>query len=237
MRREIKNVILRNLIYYLAGAMAVWHVLLATLVLVDTIYIVSVDLMIAMVLIFLLYPAGKWAPRQRPSCVDVVLSVAAVAVGVYTIVQYPSYMYRMGFPTNYDIIVGCIAIALSLEAARRTIGPVLPIIAALSIMYCFLGEYVPGDFASKRLSLGRVIFHLFCGLEGIYGVMLIVMGTVIFLFVLFAAFVRNSATSRFIMDISYSIVGKAVGGPAKLAVGVSGFMGMLTSILIIIVNA
>src|SRR3546814_14233834 len=63
-------------------------------------------LMLTSVLVFLLYPARKGAPTDRPSIVDLVLvALTVVSIG-YWIDQYVSYaMFRVSSPNQTDLIV------------------------------------------------------------------------------------------------------------------------------------
>mgnify|MGYP001615081985 CR=1 FL=1 len=48
--------------------------------------------------------------------------------------------------TQFDLALGVVATVLILEITRRILGPILPILAIFSILYAFLGPYLPGDF-------------------------------------------------------------------------------------------
>src|SRR3546814_3259029 len=61
------------------------------------------------VLVFLLYPARKGSPTDRPSIVDLVLlALTVVSIG-YWIDQYVRYAtFRFSSPNKTDSIMGCI---------------------------------------------------------------------------------------------------------------------------------
>ncbi|MBU2227270.1 MAG: TRAP transporter fused permease subunit, partial [Proteobacteria bacterium] len=65
-------------------------------------------------------------------------------------------------------------------------------------------------------------------LEGPYGFITGVSANYIFLFILFAGIIRNTAVGQFIMDFSMSVIGMFRGGPAKMAVIASSLMGMVS---------
>ncbi|MFQ9867869.1 MAG: hypothetical protein ACLRWP_13425 [Bilophila wadsworthia] len=88
-------------------------------------------------------------------------------------------------PTTRDIIFGLMLVVLLLEATRRVIGPALPIIASIFILYVITGPHLPDFLAFKGASLSRFISQMTMDTEGIYGVPLHVSATVVFLFVLF----------------------------------------------------
>ncbi|MQA17844.1 MAG: hypothetical protein GEV09_28465, partial [Pseudonocardiaceae bacterium] len=54
-------------------------------------------------------------------------------------------------------VAGSALVLLTLEAARRTVGWVVPIICVAFIAYGFIGPYVPAPFDSNNYSFGRII--------------------------------------------------------------------------------
>src|SRR3546814_16948739 len=78
--------------------------------------------MLTSVLVFLLYPARKGAPTDRPSAVDLALVVLTVVCIGYWIDQYVSYaMFRVSSPSQTDLVMGAIAILVMLETSRRAL--------------------------------------------------------------------------------------------------------------------
>src|SRR5690625_7727636 len=63
--------------------------------------------------------------------------------------------------------------------------------------------------------------------EGIYGTAIGVSATYIFLFVLFGAFLNRTGMGQLFNDSAMAIAGKSAGGPAKVAVISSGFLGSI----------
>lgn len=63
--------------------------------------------------------------------------------------------------------------------------------------------------------------------QGIFGVVIGVASTYIFLFILFGAFLRASGFINFANDLALTFAGRSAGGPAKVAVIGSGMMGMI----------
>jgi TRAP-type uncharacterized transport system fused permease subunit len=55
----------------------------------------------------------------------------------------PEQVLRMGVPLTIDVIFGTALIVVLLEAVRRTIGIVVPIIIIVFIGYAVLGPYIP----------------------------------------------------------------------------------------------
>lgn len=187
----------------------------------------AIVLLFSLVLCFFVYPLIK-KQEGKLTILDIALALLSVVVTLYTVYNFEAFIMRAGIPTTIDIIMGAAAIILVLEAARRTIGWVLPFIAVLFIVYAFMGQYVPGIFSHQGYSFTRVINQLYMTTEGIYGTALGVAGTFVFLFILFGSFLEKSGASQYFMDVAISLTGKSKGGPAKIAILASGMMGSIS---------
>jgi TRAP transporter 4TM/12TM fusion protein len=181
-----------------------------------------------LMLCFLLYPAFKRSPRTRPSYLDILLTVMSTLTVGYWIIEWPTYAYRIGNPTDLDILVGSVLIILVIEVARRVLGKILPILAILFIFYALFGRYLSGLLAHKGFIMVRTIEFLACGTGSIYGVVTNTYATFVFPFIVFAAFLQVSGSGKAIQNLAMAIAGKTAGGPAKIAVVASGIMGSVT---------
>ncbi len=164
---------------------------------------------------------------------DVVLVLLSSAFSVFIFLEFNNLVFRAGLPLKLDLIIGAFAFLLVLEGARRSIGPPLPIIAFLVLINCYLGPYfldIPGlsFFAHRGYSVERIIEHMFLGTEGIYGIPLGVVATFVFHFVLFGIFISKTGLGQLFMDLAMALAGWSAGGPAKVAVISSGFMGSIS---------
>ena len=164
---------------------------------------------------------------------DVFFALMASWVSVYIFVEFNTLVFRAGLPSEMDLIVGAFAILLVLEGARRSIGPPLPLISFFVLINCYLGPYfldIPGldFFAHRGYSVSRIIEHMYLGTEGIYGIPLGVVATFVFHFVLFGIFISKTGLGQLFMDIAMAIAGWSSGGPAKVSVISSGFLGSIS---------
>jgi len=127
-----------------------------------------------------------------------------------------------------DIIVGVVLVVLLLEAARRSLGPFLLIVACGFIFYSFFGPYMPDVIAFKGVSFRRFMSQMTISTEGIYGIPLDVSAMIVFLFVLFGSMLDKAGGGRFFIDLAFSLLGRFKGGPAKAAVLASGLTGLVS---------
>ncbi|MDF1592280.1 MAG: TRAP transporter fused permease subunit [Desulfobacterales bacterium] len=177
------------------------------------------------VLVFILYPARKKSP-ERITVVDFLLIAATIAMVVYFITQFEAMEDRVGSLSQQDFFFGTLAVIVSLESCRRVLGPLLPGLGVLLLVYCLFGAYFPGDLAHKGFSLQRVFEYLY-SLEGIFGVITRTYASYIFLFILFGSFLIATKTGDFFIDMALCLVGRGKGGAAKVAVLGSGFIGSI----------
>lgn len=182
----------------------------------------------ALFLAFTAYPALKSSPRDRVPLYDWLLAAAAIGAVLYLVVFYRELAMRPGLPTRGDIIAAVVGVVLLLEASRRAEGPWMPIIAIVALLYVFLGPYLPGLMAHRGSSLSRAASHFWLTSEGVFGVALGVSTNFIFLFVLFGALLEKAGAGNYFIQLSFALLGKFRGGPAKAAVVSSGLTGMIS---------
>jgi TRAP transporter 4TM/12TM fusion protein len=136
---------------------------------------------------------------------------------------------RGGYETSGDIAIGVVGLLLVLEAARRTLGWALPILAMLFLAYAVGGAQMPDWlFPHRGFPVDRIVAHAFLHSQGVFGVALSVMFTYVFLFVVFGAVLGATGATQFVIDFTARVFGRRPGGPAKVAVISSGLMGSLS---------
>ena len=188
----------------------------------------AIHLAFGISLIFLMYPTStKWS-RKSMNPFDVVLAILGAACAMYIVVEYDQLVLRAGLNTDFDMMVGILGTILVIEAARRTVGWPMVIVACLFILYALLGPYMPGLLAHRGVDFGELVSHLFFTTEGIFGTPMGVSSTFIYLFILFGAYLECTGLGKFFIDLANAVAGWASGGPAKVAVLSSGLMGTVS---------
>ena len=187
---------------------------------------------IGLVLGFLMVPfsrrgAGSWWVRV----IDGTFVLLTVLSCGYLVANASELGQRAALYTGMDIAVGAVGLVLVLEAARRTIGWALPILALLFIVYAH--ESVARDLPDWMFPHGgqdweALIGQTYLRTEGVFGTALGVMFKYVFLFVLFGAFLQASGATEYIIELATRLLGKRSGGPAKVSVLASGLMGSLS---------
>lgn len=136
--------------------------------------------------------------------------------------------FRMGNPNIYDMTFGCILIVLVLDIARRTLGWILPLIICVFISYALFGPQFPGVLKHPGVSFKTFVSSMYFPSEGIYGVTLWVVSTIVFHFVLFGVIAQRTGLGQLFIDNATILAGQYTGGPAKVSVVSSAFFGTIS---------
>ncbi|MDR1395397.1 MAG: TRAP transporter fused permease subunit, partial [Deltaproteobacteria bacterium] len=185
----------------------------------------SVHLALALAIIFWLYPSSK---KSWSLTADSLLAVLSLIGAGYITLNHEAIAFRGGRPLGRELILGFMTMILVLEAGRRVLGRVLPILAIIAILYCLYGQYAPGFFQHRGVSVNRLIQHMYLTHEGVFGVALGVSSTYIIMFILFGAFLSRSGGIRLFNNTALALTGRLAGGPAKVAVIASALMGTIS---------
>lgn len=179
--------------------------------------------------LLLFAPTKRLANSRWALFVDLVLIAATVVGSVYVFNTFESYSERVGLPaTAPDVIFGLIIFVVMFEVARRVVGLAFPIVTAVFVAFAFLGPWIPAPFTHSGFDLPRFMATFFYTLNGPYGEITQISANYILIFIIFAAFIMHSGAGEFIRDLAMVVLGRVRGGPAKIAVVASSFMGMLT---------
>jgi TRAP transporter 4TM/12TM fusion protein len=215
-----------RILFYIALAFSVFQVATAGFHLVSSQVLRAVHVGFALLLTFLIFPArGEGRPNPWMAWV---LGALAVAGAAYQWIFEADLIQRSGTLTLGDMVIGSVTVLLVFEAARRVMGLGLPIICLIFLLYAMFGEYIPGALGHRPFGLDQIVNQLAFGTEGLYGTPTYVSATYIFLFVLFGAFLEQSGMIQLFTDFAMGLFGHRRGGPAKVAVASSAFMGTIS---------
>ncbi len=167
---------------------------------------------------------------------DLVFMILGVITALYVgfawrgvpILGIEEQTFRMGNPNSYDIALGVIIILLVLDITRRLLGWVLPLIICIFISYALLGTYFPGILKHPGVKFNTFVSSMYFPQEGIYGVTLWVVSTIVFHFVLFGVIAQKTGLGKLFIDNATILAGRYTGGPAKVSVVSSAFFGTIS---------
>ncbi len=197
----------------------------------------GIHLAFALLLCFLMFPAARSLATVRFPIYDVVLALLGAGCALYLWLGYEGLVERDGIPMNIDVfgfsfpfeaVLGGIGILLLLEGTRRAIGLPLVIVASVFLVYSIFGQSMPDIISHRGVSPSRLISYHWLGGEAIFGIPIDVSVSFVFLFVLFGALMDKAGAGKYFLDLSFAMVGKYRGGPAKAAILASGMTGAIS---------
>src|SRR5699024_8291641 len=190
----------------------------------------SIHVAVGLALVYMLYPMFKKQDRSKLPVLDWVLAAISLFTAGYILIEYDAIVTeRGGIPNTIDIIMAIITVVLILEAARRVTGWILPILALVFLAYPFFShmDFLPNMMMTRPFDAGDIFDQLYLKTEGLYSTAIGASVNFIFLFILFGAFLQKSGMGQFFNDLAMALAGAQKGGPAKVAVVSSGFMGSI----------
>jgi len=201
----------------------------------------GIHLAFGMLLTFLMFPAAKSLAERSLPWYDVALAITGCAAALYlffgyaglvdragTLLAFDVSLFGLAFKFPFEVILGGIGIVLLLEATRRAIGLPLVIVALLFLVYSIFGQSMPEIISHKGVSLSRLVGYQWLGGEAIFGIPIDVSTSFVFLFVLFGALLDQAGAGQYFLNLSFAMVGRFRGGPAKAAILASGMTGMIS---------
>ncbi|HEY5166446.1 MAG TPA: TRAP transporter fused permease subunit [Pseudolabrys sp.] len=207
----------------IAVAMTLFH-LYAAYDIVPTQALRYIHVSFVLLLSFLLFPlAGRF--RNRVQWFDVIPALAGIGIIAYALWGGDDFLDRAAVPERWDVILGGIFVVLVLEAARRTTGPIMPVVAVLFIAYAMFGPYLPPPWTHRGFDVARLVGHLFITLEGIFGVAVDVSATLIIMFTIYGAILQHSGAGKFFIDFSLAVMGGKPSSAGRAVVASSFLLG------------
>lgn len=187
----------------------------------------SLHVSMMLALCFIMYPFSKKSDLAKPTFFDWLLVVLSFAAPAYIYTDYLGVVERAGNANQTDMVMATLLVVLVLEASRRVSGNALSILSLVFIAYGLYGRSMPGMFMHRGYDWTSLSNHFFANTEGIYGTSVSVAASYIFLFILFGCVMQKSGMGQFFNDMALALAGHTKGGPAKVSVIASGFLGSI----------
>ena len=187
--------------------------------------------------------ANTWWRYANVPLWDWLFIVAGIAASLYVGITWyeinfdflgvhfflPEQVLRQGNPEPIDVVFGTVLVLVLLEATRRTLGLVVPIIIIVFTMYAVLGQYIPIQILRHPgINWAQYINNMYFPAEGIFGITLWIVSTVVFHFVLFGVLAQRMGLGQFFVDMATVMAGRYTGGLAKVSVVSSAFFGTIS---------
>src|SRR5699024_1119005 len=148
----------------------IWSLLFARI---EPINQMSIHFSFILVLTFFLYTFSEnIQPRKVYQLMDGLFMLIAASCGVYYFVHAERIATRIvgvDALTNWDILFGLAFVLLCIEAARRTIGLAIIVVALFFIVYALFGHLLSGIWYHNEISFIEMLDHLAYSYNGLLG--------------------------------------------------------------------
>ena len=166
---------------------------------------------------------GKAGQKKVPFY-DVIAAVVIIAISFY----FASNAWDMVQAGWSNLYLGVVVWLMMMELARRSGGIPFLLVVVLLGMYPLVADYFPGLLMGIPYQFEYMIeAHVFRA-EGMMGITTKIVAEIILGFLVFAGVLLATGAGGFFIDLANASFGRYRGGPAKVAVVASGFMGSLS---------
>jgi TRAP transporter 4TM/12TM fusion protein len=191
----------------------------------------STSLALMSLLAFLFFPLGRKsfaAPLTWHFAVDLAAMAVVLGAQVWTLVHIDRFVDPGYTATTADIVIGTLLILAVLEGTRRTVGWGLTLTAVFFIVQTLHADWFFGIFYGPPTPWRTMVESFFGKEEGLYGIPVAIMSSVLILFILFSAFLSTTGIGEFFVRLATALAGRLTGGPAKVSVFSSALLGTIS---------
>ena len=192
----------------------------------------GMHMLLLLPMVFILFPATKRSPQNRPSVFDLIFAVICFVACGYTVVQADRLNHHfigVHEVLPIEVVLGGLLAVLSLEAVRRSLSKYFAVTVALILSYLFTCQYFTGAFHYKAFSLARAVEILYMpNDDGMFGFLTGISADILYVYIIFAGVMTMTGAGAYLIDFSTWLAGGARGGPAKVAVISSALYGTVS---------
>ena len=185
-------------------------------------------------LVFIAYPAGRAAPRDRVPWYDAALAAATFIVAGWFASQADRILEQ-----GWEFAAPIPAIALSavlwllvLESLRRAGGAVIAVIVLAVSLYPIVADRMPGPIAGLAQSLPDTLAYHIVSAESAFGIPMRAFGEIVIGFIVFGVALNHTGGGKFFNDLAFALVGRVRGGAAQVGVVSSALQGSISGSVI-----
>lgn len=228
----------RWLILGLAVGWSVFQVWATWVSSLDALFFRATHLAFAFALVFLVYPFNQRSRRDRIPLFDWILGLTATLSAGYVMWQYKDMIeVRGGLANSTDVVVGSVTILMLLLAGWRSLGPAMPIISLVFMLFALIGPQglfqgqLPGALGQLHAGVQwrSLVSQLFMNAsDSIWGTPIGVSASTVFVYVLFGAVLDRAGAGEWFTRLAFSVLGGVRGGPAKAAIVSSALNGIVS---------
>ncbi len=203
----------------------------------------AVVLTFGMLVVFINYPISKSALTRNPSgsaamllygsgnapsLLDIIFTVLGTAPCIFIIFNWEPIVSNPLTYETYYLVLGAILFIMLVEATRRTLGNIVPIVVSLFIAYALLGHLLPGELGHAGYGLEELLYIFYLTTEGVWGLLTDLTSRLIAIFILLGPILFACGVGNTFIKWSRFTGGRIRGGAGQIALLSSAGLGMLS---------
>jgi TRAP transporter 4TM/12TM fusion protein len=157
---------------------------------------------------------------------DLVAALLSVAPFLYLLLQFNALVSRAMLPVPWDLVMSFGLTFLVLGLVYRMLGPVLPSLVLVFLLYNLYGYLVPGTLQSPGFPLDMLLGKLYAETEaGLFGIITGVSLKYLVYFTILGAVISALGFGEIIANIAFLLVGKSPAAPGRATSVMAVMMG------------
>ncbi|MFC1798278.1 TRAP transporter permease [Thermodesulfobacteriota bacterium] len=181
-------------------------------------------------LVYIYLPAYRKASYDRVPWYDNLIASIAFAIPFYLFLN----AFEIGWkawevaPPTHVVPLSLIFIIVVIEGIRRAAGLVVAMLCTFFSIYPLFAMHMPLPLTGLNLPWNRIVSFHAMGPEGIIGVPMRVLGSIVIGFLVFAVALQIVGGSKFFLNLALAALGNVRGGAAKVSIFASALFGSIS---------
>ncbi|PCJ84590.1 MAG: C4-dicarboxylate ABC transporter permease [Hyphomicrobiales bacterium] len=168
------------------------------------------------------------AKSDKPGIIGWILAMVALAVLMYTAVNYLELLQQQADRPPILTLIGAVVVFCVMEGIRRRAGTALCIIVGAFIVYALFAHLVPGPLIGREMKPVVLLQYIGFDPSSAFSLPLTVASVIVILFVFFGKLLFLAGGGAFFTDLAMALTGQSRGGSAKISVVASALFGSIS---------
>jgi len=196
-----------------------------------------------MLVVFLNYPLSKktlnnprsylskllvFGNNNSPSFLDIVFTAAGSIPCIFIAIYWEPIVSNPLTYETYHLFLGTLLFLMLLEATRRTLGNVVPIVVSLFVVYSLFGHLIPGELGHAGYGAEELLYIFYLTTEGVWGMLTELTSRLIAIFILLGPILFACGAGNMFVKWARFTGGRMRGGAGQIALLASAGLGMLS---------
>ncbi|WP_324718030.1 TRAP transporter fused permease subunit [Carboxydochorda subterranea] len=166
---------------------------------------------------------------RRVRWLDLVAAALAALPYLYMVFDYEALIYRAVVPTTWDLAMGWSLAVLVLGLVFRFIGPVMPVLVLVFMLYNVFGAYVPGALGHAGFGVDFLLGKIYVETEAaLFGQITGISAKYLVYFTILGGVLSSLGIGKILANMALVAVGRSPAGPGRTTALLSLLMGMFS---------